>query len=881
MRSLMRIVAVVVPMAVVLGGTGTAMAKPKVAPPVLTQKPANPTNSTSATFAWTETTASVTFTCQLDGVKAACTSPKSYTGLKPGSHSFQVKGNRSGYISGSTSYSWTVKTAAPNAPVVAQVPTPTNQTSASVTWTESTAGVTFTCKLDSGTAAACTSPKNLTGLAEGSHTLTVTARDAAGNTASGSTTWVIDLTPPGAPVVTGPASPTKSTSASVTWTGTGTSYSCKVDNLTPATCTSPLNLSGLAEGAHAVVVTAKDAVGNVSEPGTALWVVDTTPPAAPTIVSSPASPTNPTSAPVRFDDVDQTVATYTCQLDSGTVAACTSPWTGTVTTNAPHTLTVIALDAATNPSTPSVASWTVDSTAPTPPVISAGPGTPSNDGNPAFTFASGDAGTVSYTCSLDDGTALPCVSGATFAVSAQGPHHLAVRALDSVPNTSAPAIWNWVYDTVAPAAPTATTPTTVPVSKTPPAVGFGSSDPTVASFTCQVDAGTAAACTSPFTPGAVADGTHTVKVRAVDGAGNVGAPLTFTFSTDTVAPTASFTAPISVARGGSMTFSEDVLGATPSTVRLSLGGTQLAATLVCRSASSVVVPCTGAVRSVSLTPTRLLVPGQHYAVSVTSAVHDAAGNAAVVTPAAFRGALVQQESSSALAQSWRVAPSAAALGGRYIVSDTAGARASFPFRGTSITWYGNSGPSYGVARVYVDGVNKGLVNTYAATAKYRVPHTITGLSGGGVIHRLQIVPTGVKGAVSGTGALVAFDAVKLGTTTVTNPVSTNTWGRFASTPSSGGGYASEDQANAVTVMAFRGTSITWTTVTGTTMGKAQVWIDNVLKATYDNYATATHYGVTRTLATTDGVHTVKVVVLGTHRAGAKGNRVVLDALTVG
>ena len=53
-------------------------------------------------------------------------------------------------------------------------PALTNSTSATVSFHSTGAGATFTCSLDGATATACTSPVTYTGLAQGSHTLTVT-----------------------------------------------------------------------------------------------------------------------------------------------------------------------------------------------------------------------------------------------------------------------------------------------------------------------------------------------------------------------------------------------------------------------------------------------------------------------------------------------------------------------------------------------------------------------------------------------------------------------------------------------------------------------------------------------------------------------------------
>ena len=81
---------------------------------------------------------------------------------------------------------------------------------------------------------------------------------------------------------------------------------------------------------------------------------------------------------------------------------------------------------------------------------------------------------------------------------------------------------------------------------------------------------------------------------------------------------------------------------------------------------------------------------------------------------------------------------------------------------------------------------------------------------------------------------------------------------------------------------FRGTSLTWTTVAGPTMGKAKVFIDGKRMGVVDNYAKRLKYGVRRTFAgLSDKTHTVKIVVTGKKRRAAAGTSVAVDRWSIG
>ncbi|HTL22675.1 MAG TPA: hypothetical protein VL281_01455, partial [Mycobacteriales bacterium] len=161
-RLVVRAGAAVLPVAIVLGSTGTALAaKPQVTPvPVLTAKPANPTNATSASFAW-GTASGTTYKCALDGAApVACTSPTSYSALASKAHSFKLTAAATGKRASSLTYGWTVDTVAPVAPVVSRT-TPSTSPAASSTASFALSDAatdlgSFQCALDGASYGTCT-----------------------------------------------------------------------------------------------------------------------------------------------------------------------------------------------------------------------------------------------------------------------------------------------------------------------------------------------------------------------------------------------------------------------------------------------------------------------------------------------------------------------------------------------------------------------------------------------------------------------------------------------------------------------------------------------------------------------------------------------------
>ena len=122
------------------------------------------------------------------------------------------------------------------------------------------------CSLDGAAATPCASPFTVAGLADGEHSVTVAAVDASGNVDAtpARTTFTVDTTAPETIISWAPPPILTARAFSLAFTASeAATFVCSVDGSAAAPCASPLQLTGLGEGAHSVVVTATDAAGNV------------------------------------------------------------------------------------------------------------------------------------------------------------------------------------------------------------------------------------------------------------------------------------------------------------------------------------------------------------------------------------------------------------------------------------------------------------------------------------------------------------------------------------------------------------------------------------------------------------------------------------------
>jgi hypothetical protein len=450
------------------------------------------------------------------------------------------------------SYTWTVDTTTPNTTITAQPANPTNQTSASFSFTSTEAGSSFECRLDGAAFAACTSPRSYTGLTDGAHTFEVRATDPAGNTDASPTSyaWTVDTAAPNTTITSAPLDPTSDPAASFGFSSSegGSSFECSLDGAGYTACTSPKNYTGLADGAHTFQVRATDPAGNTdASPASYAWTVDATAPNT-TITAQPPNPTNQTSAGFSFTSTE--AGSFECSLDGSAFAACTSPQGYAGLAEGSHTFQVRATDPAGNTdASPASYGWTVDTSAPAAPVLSEPLDSSFNTSGIVTVVGTAEPGSSVEVFDGASSKGLTAADGAgswtkTLSGVADGSHTYTAKATDAAGNTSAASNARSVtVDTVAPNTSVTAQPPN-PTNQT--SAGFSFTSTEAGSFECSLDGAAFAGCTSPRSYTGLADGAHTFEVQATDPAGNTDAsPASYAWTVDSSAPAAPvLTAPL-------------------------------------------------------------------------------------------------------------------------------------------------------------------------------------------------------------------------------------------------------------------------------------------------------------------------------------------------
>jgi len=372
---------------------------------------------------------------------------------------------------------------------------------------------------------------NSTSNADGVVTVAARAVDPSNNaTTTANISVTVDNTPPNTTITSGPTGTVASTSASFSFTATETAtFACSLDGAAFATCSSPVNYTGLTGGAHTFQVRATDTAGNVdATPASQSWTVVVPPDT--TITAGPSGTVTTTSASFSFTSTIGG-STFTCSLDGSAFSACTSPKAYTNLTNGSHTFQVAATSQGITDPTPASRTWSINLAPDT--TISAGPTGNVSSTSASFSFTATVGGST-FTCSLDGSAFTACTSPKAYTGLTNGSHTFQVAATSQGATDPTPASRTWIVDTVAPTGVTITAPTNGASVTGQVTINANASDSVgVVSVSFYVDGQLLATdSSSPFSTtwntNKVTKTTHTLYVRAVDAAGNITQSATIT-----------------------------------------------------------------------------------------------------------------------------------------------------------------------------------------------------------------------------------------------------------------------------------------------------------------------------------------------------------------
>ena len=179
-----------------------------------------------------------------------------------------------------------------------------------------------------------------------------------------------------------------------------------------------------------------------------------------------------------------------------------------------------------------------------------------NDATPSFGLTANEAATFEYR--VDGGAFTACPAECETTALGDGQHQVEFRATDSTALVEqTPVARTVAVDTAAPETQIDSGPADgSTIATASPSYAFSSEPGT--SFECAVDSGAFSGCTSPNAFGGLADGNHTVAVRAVDAAGNADpSPASRSLSVDTKTPKTTVKKPKVKGSNATLKFSAD------------------------------------------------------------------------------------------------------------------------------------------------------------------------------------------------------------------------------------------------------------------------------------------------------------------------------------
>jgi hypothetical protein len=359
---------------------------------------------------------------------------------------------------------------------------------------------------------------------------------------------------------TGTASHTNQTAAAFTlgasnYTAGQVSFQCNLDGAGWSNCSATPSYSALGDGSHTLQARAVHDGLSDPAPQAFTWIVDTVAPAAP-VLSAPVDGSFTNHNEPTVSGTAEPGSTVTIYVDGVAVGTTVADGSGNYSltlssplSDGPHSVKATATDASNNVSGYSAADpFTVDTVPPAAPVIKTpSAGATTSDDTPTITGTAEAGSTVTvYVDGKAVGTTTADGSGnwsLTPSVPlSDGTHTITSTATDKAGNTSAlPTGGNGSGSgghVISVTVDTGTPPPVTVVSQPPQlsnTSGFVFSPAPGSTLQCSIDGGAWQQCPDDYDP-PLSDGSHTLNVRQVNGAGTSSSTETINWILDTQPP---------------------------------------------------------------------------------------------------------------------------------------------------------------------------------------------------------------------------------------------------------------------------------------------------------------------------------------------------------
>ncbi|MCZ3371916.1 MULTISPECIES: PQQ-binding-like beta-propeller repeat protein [Methanobacterium] len=385
---------------------------------------------------------------------------------------------------------------------------------------------------------------------EGINSLEFYAVDAAGNPSQHTTyTYIIDKTAPAVSATPSSVSLSKNSINVAISSEPDSTIHYRLNGGSWNTFTGSGAVSINAEGINSLEFYAVDTAGNPSAHKTCTYIIDKT---------APAVSVTPSSVPLSKNSISVLISseldsTIYYKVNNGLWSTFTGSGTVLISGEGITDLEMYAVDAAGNPSNPTMYSYVIDKTAP---VVDASPKKGLSNSSISVNLLSESNAVIYYR--VNSGSWKTFTGSGTVVISSVGTNELEFYAVDAAGNPSQHTTYRYTIDKTAPVV------TATPTGGLAGSINVTLSSESNAKIYYRINRGSWHTFTGKGKVSINNSGTNKLEFYAVDAAGNPSAHKTCTYTIDKTAPKVVLTAPKAGAVGVSRTatikikFSENI-----------------------------------------------------------------------------------------------------------------------------------------------------------------------------------------------------------------------------------------------------------------------------------------------------------------------------------